>query len=60
MKLDEAIEIQEQYLRQKETHLSNDLDDAIKLGIEALRQVKESRFDPSTWEPRPLSGETKD
>ena len=31
---------------------------AIKLGIEALKQVKESRFDPSTWEPQLLPGET--
>jgi len=33
---------------------------AEKLGVEALRQVKESRFDPSTWEPKLLLGETKE
>lgn len=33
---------------------------AVKLGIEALRQVKESRFDPSSWEPKPLPGETEE
>lgn len=33
---------------------------AVRLGIEALRQVKESRFDPSTWEPKLLPGETEE
>jgi len=33
---------------------------ALQLGIEALKQVKESRFDPSSWEPRLLPGETKE
>ncbi len=31
---------------------------AINLGIEALREVKESRFDPGTWTPHTLPGET--
>jgi len=37
-----------------------ELNKAVKLGSEALKQVKESRFDPSTWIPQPLPGETKD
>ena len=31
---------------------------AVKLGIEALKQVMESRFDPSSWTPQTLPGET--
>ena len=30
----------------------------IDLAIEALKQVKESRLDPSTWAPKTLPGET--
>lgn len=35
------------------------LEDAIKLGIEALKEVKQSRIDPSTYISYPLPGETE-
>lgn len=34
--------------------------EAIELGIEALKSVKRDRFDPSTYHPYPLPGETPD
>ena len=58
MTLDKAIELLN---IAKEGFPVGDVEDyyiALELGIEALRQVKESRFDPSTWEPKLLPGET--
>lgn len=33
---------------------------AIQLGIEALKEIKKSRLDPSSYMPRLLPGETKE
>jgi len=38
---------------------SEDYYKALELGIEALKQVKEARFDPGSWTPQTLPGETK-
>lgn len=59
MNIDEAIKIKEKSINKiipsgEIAHL-----DADRLSLEALKQVKESRFDPSTWEPKMLPGETK-
>jgi len=58
MKLSKAIEILTAYMKGSDKAEPVDFDDACILSIEALEQVKESRFDPSTWEPKPLPGET--
>ncbi len=60
MTIDKAIEILTDILRCVEPADPPDEHDAVKLGIEALREVKESRFDPSSYETRLLEGETKD
>ena len=58
MKLDKAIEVLISGSELSRPWLLGGYEEALKLGIEALRQIKESRFDPSTWEPRKLPGET--
>lgn len=60
MNIDKAIEIKEVDLKSHRVYYDPDLLAADKLSIEALKQVKESRFDPSSWEPKLLPGETKD
>ena len=60
MTIDKAIEILTIFTFASNHTSRNDVNDALSLGIEALKQVKESRFDPSTWEPRTLPDETKD
>ena len=57
MTLDEAIEIQEQYLRQSQTHIADRLDDAIKLGIEALKLIEAWRKSLPLDNPQLLPGE---
>ncbi len=59
MTIDEAIKLLN---TAKEGFPVNDTEKyyaAMELSIEALKQVKESRFDPSTWTPQLLPGETK-
>ena len=60
MKLDEAISVLTDLKTWPGLGTFKDKKLSIQLGIEALEQVKESRFDPSTWEPKPLPGETLD
>lgn len=60
MNLKQAIEIQEQYLNQKETHISEGLDAAMKLGIEALLYVERNRLGDVINPDALLPGETKD
>jgi len=59
LKIDKAIEI----LTIHNDHNPNITDaerrEAHQLGLEALKQVKESRFDPSTWRSQTLPGETE-
>jgi len=59
MTLQEAINLSHDVAENEFNSLTPLERKALRLGIEALKQVKESRFDPSTWEPRPLPGETK-
>jgi len=57
---DKAIKIQELYLHHSDQWNHQDLDTAIKLGIEALKRLQAGRNDPfSSW-IKPLPGETKD
>uniref|UniRef100_A0A6H1ZUA4 Uncharacterized protein n=1 Tax=viral metagenome TaxID=1070528 RepID=A0A6H1ZUA4_9ZZZZ len=58
MTIDKALEVLAVLTRAPGIDQHPQLFNAVNLGIEALRQVKYSRFDPSTWEPRPLPGET--
>jgi len=60
MKIEKAIEILTIFFINKRKVPDDDIWDASKLGLEALKQVKESRFDPSTWEPKLLPGETEE
>ena len=60
MTIDTAIEILTHLKAATNSASRQDCEKAYQLGIEALKQVKESRFDPSTWEPRTLPDETKD
>ena len=60
MNLENAIEILYRWRNGDTTIYDDILKQAFDLGIEALKQIKESRFDPSTWEPQTLPGETKE
>jgi hypothetical protein len=59
MKIERAIEVLAHAPSAQNPTAVTDYFEAVKLGIEALKQVMESRFDPSTWAPQPLPGETK-
>ena len=58
MTIDKAIEILTAERICFPTSHTPDLNDALQLGIEALKAVKDSRFDPSTYVPHLLPGET--
>ena len=58
MTIGKAIEIQTQYLKQKETHISNDLDDAIRLSTEAMKRIEHYRADYFSLADDLLPGET--
>ena len=58
MNIDEAILILEPSDKRPMFLDKSKIIEATKLGIAALKQVKESRFDPSTWTPQTLPGET--
>ncbi len=60
MTIDEAIKINKLHNNPSIKDQAPKLWAAQNLGIEALKQVKESRFDPSTWTSQTLPGETKD
>lgn len=57
MTLAKAQEIIDLYIKTRLVPNYSDHIKAIKLSGEALKQIKESRFDPSTWEPQLLPGE---
>ncbi len=59
MQIEKAIEILALNLEEVGASMPPDCREALHLGIEALKQVEESRFEPSTWEPRLLPGETE-
>lgn len=60
MKLEKAIEIKLQWRKDNYPPALPDEMNADMLSINALKQVIESRFDPSTWEPKLLPGETEE
>ena len=57
MKLDEAIEIQETYIREKKLPALTKLEPAMKLGIEAMKAVEKMRHYPFPDEILKLPGE---
>ena len=58
MTIDEAIELQETYLEAVEPEAYGDLEEAIKLGIEALKVIKDVRPTDYAAIDEPLPGET--
>ncbi|KKK51155.1 hypothetical protein LCGC14_3117790 [marine sediment metagenome] len=60
MKLDEAIEIKETELDGSVEHTEEELLEAEKLGIEALKGIQYTRDHLDSKEYNPLPGETKD
>ena len=60
MKIDEAIEIKEAYLRGDEPDDPLDLIKADRLGIEALKLIAQEPPEGYTCIPRPLPGETEE
>lgn len=60
MTIDEASKILHRYLSEGFIMSTQDLHDAMALGIEALRRLKEARFDQRTPYTRQLPGETKE
>lgn len=57
--LDKAIEILKEKQREDEPHWERGDRDAIKLGIEALKRVKEEREEHTCMRNIPLPGETR-
>lgn len=57
MTLDEAIEGSEEAVLFLSIRNQPRLVAAVQMGEEAMKQIKESRFDPSSWETKPLLGE---
>ena len=60
MTLDKAIETLKDATVGTESFDDPELPDAIKLGIEAMRRIKEVRRFPRTWDARALPGETEE
>lgn len=60
MTIDKAIEILTDYKMQSAFEATTDFTDALKLGIEALKRLKEHREEHIDITFRALSGETKD
>jgi hypothetical protein len=58
MTIDEAIKILNHYQVEGEAPCPPKLDDALKLGIEALKKIKRQRLYQFKGEIRPLPGET--
>lgn len=57
MKISKAIEIQDLYLHHSDQWNHQDLDTAIKLGIEALKHIKATYTYRGNYIPLPLPGE---
>ena len=59
MKLEEAIEMSEAILRDRQRYGECPGSDAIQLGIEALKRHRDERLLAVWYFPRPLPGETE-
>ncbi len=59
MNLKKAVKIQELYLKHSDQVDHYDLDDAIRLGVEAMNLIDNLRFDGSPYYPNLLPGETE-
>lgn len=60
MTIDEAIDELEEHLQEGGSRLVLKKEEAIKLGIEALKRIKEARQEHRKLGLFPLPGETKD
>ena len=60
MTIDEAIEIITLYLQHSEQWGHHNLDDALQLGVEALKRIKESRLLSCQVASEKLPGETEE
>ena len=60
MKIDKAIEINESLLDGTYDHRDEDMEDALKLGIEALKAIRDVRPTGYGAIDEPLPGETED
>jgi len=60
MTLDKAIEILDLITDTPPSGANQDFVDAVKLGIEALKRIKDRRDLRTGWEAQLLPGETKD
>jgi len=54
----ESIEVQEQSLQDDQFFLPDDLQEAMRLGIEALKRILHIRTIPHNWTNTDLPGET--
>ncbi len=59
MNIEEAIEVLEQDHTSQETGEQSDYQDAIQLGIDALKWIKEGRVTYTMFPNKPLPGETE-
>ena len=59
MTIDEAIKEQQLYLNHSDQWSHEKIDDALKLGIEALKLIKKQRAIPGYDSGYPLPGETE-
>jgi len=60
MNINESIKEQELYLQHSDQWTHERLDEAIRLGIEALKRIKKSRGDASRYYIGYLPGETEE
>ena len=60
MKIERAIEIKKLYLAHSDQYYHQDLDDAIQLGIEALKRIKSLRLTGKPDKYSILPGETEE
>jgi hypothetical protein len=60
MTLDKAIKELESAIPPREAILANDLLDAMRIGVEALKRLQDNRRDPEFDHWLPLPGETED
>ena len=60
MKLDKAVEILNDYKMQSAFEATPDFEEAIKLGIEALKRLQRQRSGDLSLIKTPLPGETKE
>ena len=58
MKIDKAIELLQEEIKNPDEPPWGDIRDAIKLAIEALKRIKDRRAIMLSWEDTPLPDET--